>query len=359
MTLQPRDPSYRSSIEDIPGPIAAGPTGASEWAKVMLKERAEDTRSALETIARHLAGVPGRKSLIWISTAFMIQFPPLPAPPELDFKPDVRHAAQMLNDANVAVYSVDPRGLAGALSGLTAISDAQSGGPQPQRTMMQMPPRGSGDLSGSDTLHEMAALTGGQFVYNGNAIEDSFRDAIEDDELTYTLGFYPAGNDRDSQWHKLKVSINRRGIALRYRAQYFAAKDSDAALQRPTLEQLLKQQLDATEIELRASAAADSANSGFLRIKVNVDLHDVELQHENGRRSGAVDVSYYVEGTGKVLTKTFRIDIPDDRFAGFLEKGFDTAESIDATAAVEAFRVVVQDRATGAAGTITVPLPAK
>jgi len=74
--------------------------------------------------------------------------------------------------------------------------------------------------------------------------------------------------------------------------------------------------------------------------------------------TGSVDVSWYVEGTGKVLTRTFRINIPDDQFPAFPDSGFDTLESIDGTGAVEAFRVVVQDRTTGAAGTVTVPLPA-
>ncbi len=251
----------------------------------------------------------------------------------------------------------NPRGLVGALTGMTAIRDAQGGAPLPQPLLVKMPPAGNGTLSGSDTLHQMADLTGGRTVYNGNAIEDSFRDAIEDGELTYTLGFYPAQDDRDGQWHKLKVSATRRGMTLRYREQYFAAKEPDAVVERPSLDQLLKQQLDATQLELRAAAAPDTAHPGLLGIRVNVDLHNVELQHENGKRSGAVDVSFYVEGTGAILTKTFGIDIPDDHFAEFLAKGFDTTASLDATRGVKAFRVVVQDRATGAAGTVTIPLP--
>jgi len=64
-----------------------------------------------------------------------------------------------------------------------------------------------------------------------------------------------------------------------------------------------------------------------------------------------------VEGTGGMTSKTVPIDIPDDQFATFLEKGLNIAASLDTTGGVEAFRVLVEDRTTGAAGSVTVPLP--
>ncbi len=60
------------------------------------------TREALEAIARHLANVPGRKNLIWISASFPIFIQR--ATYNIDFTGDVDAAARALNDANVAVY---------------------------------------------------------------------------------------------------------------------------------------------------------------------------------------------------------------------------------------------------------------
>ena len=143
---------------------------------------------------------------------------------------------------------------------------------------------------------------------------------------------------------------------MRYRENYLASGVAPAANERPTLEQLLKDPLDATQLALLAETAPDPARPGSWRIKVNVDLDDIQFEYENSRRSGAIDVSYYVEGSGKVATKTLKIDIPDDQFDVFLAKGIDMVESIDTAGTAETLRVVVQDRNTGAAGTVTIPL---
>lgn len=39
-----------------------------------VKNRADATLSALEAVARHLAGIPGRKNLIWVSASFPLSF---------------------------------------------------------------------------------------------------------------------------------------------------------------------------------------------------------------------------------------------------------------------------------------------
>ncbi len=313
-------------------------------------DRVMATRRALEDIARHLARLPGRKNLVWITTAFPL------LGPGFDFRPDMEKAARALNDANVALYAVDARGLTGSLAGMTGVSSADSKGPRPRPGGIRMSRAGGGFPSGTDTMDYLAGLTGGLVFINDNGIENLIQASIDDGELTYTLGFYPLQDEQDGTWHKLKVEVARRDVKVRYRENYFAAGGADRALNRPTLDQLLKDSLDATQLEILAETTPDPARPGFIQVKVNVDLHDLELEHENARRSSVIDVSFHVGGSGKVLTKTLKIDIPDDQFAAFLGKGIDTVESVDTTGGMGALRVVVQDRTTGAAGTVTVPL---
>jgi hypothetical protein len=90
---------------------------------------AETTTRAIEAIANHVARIPGRKSLVWVSASFPISIEfdgPTPSPPgreQRTFTQELEHAARALNQANMAIYPVDARGL-------TSIHfSAASGGP--------------------------------------------------------------------------------------------------------------------------------------------------------------------------------------------------------------------------------------
>jgi hypothetical protein len=317
---------------------------------VELMERGTDSKYVMESIARHLANVPGRKTLIWVTTGFPLEVRAL----GIDFRPDMERVAHALNEANVALYAVDARGLKGALG--TGMPTAEFGGPK----RVQPPPRAAGsdpDPQDRRTMAMLANLTGGLLFYdNSNDLEDSMQTAMDDGELTYTLGFYPQQEDREGVWHKLKVDVDRRGVSVRHRGNYFASRAAGAGNDRPTLEDLLKDSLDATQVQLVAEAGPDPARAGSYRIKLNLDLHNVQLKHENARWSGGADVSFLVEGSGRLSTKTLKIDIPDDQFAATIEKGIDAVESVDTEGKADRVRVVVQDRATGAAGSLRVPL---
>src|SRR5258706_2515456 len=79
------------------------------------KERAETTLHALETIANHLAGVPGRKNLIWLSSGFPL-FVGTNANGAVgrdfqSFAEEAQQTIRALDHAMVAIYPVDVRGL--------------------------------------------------------------------------------------------------------------------------------------------------------------------------------------------------------------------------------------------------------
>lgn len=370
-SLKWADPDVRSP--DVSGlsdrPTALGPTGpgrgvsgvpegpqghaADEFTELLIRLREIDTKQTLEMVARHLANVPGRKSLIWISAAFPLHWR------DLDFTPDMLEAARKLNDAGVALYAVDPRGVAGALSAQTNIAPAEFGGVFTDREQIVSRMIGEGNFPppfGSDTMGLLANLTGGLAFGNDNGIDALIESAANDGEFTYTLGFYPAQEDRDGARHALKVFVSKPGVNLRYRRNYLASPATGAANDRPTLQQLLNDASDQVELEVAASASPADAEPGSWQVKVNVNIRDLQLANEDSRHGGEIDVSFHVEGAPKVVTKTLRVAIPDDQFAAFLEKGIETTQTIDAADSAAAVRVVVQDRTSGAAGSVTVPL---
>jgi VWFA-related protein len=351
-SLKAQDPSYLSP--DVSGLEGNGGHAAEEFTGLLVKTGVIDTKQVLEQAARHLANVPGRKSLIWISPAFPLHWN------YEDFTPDMLEAARKLNDAAVALYAVDPRGVAGVLSGQSGIANAEFAGVHAQEQIAHLM-IGQGRFPapfGFDTMGLLAGMTGGLVFANDNGLENLIQAAADDGEFSYTLGFYPAPEDRDGVRHTLRVAVSKPGIALRYRQNYLASAEASAN-DRTALQQLLTDAADSLRVELTAAASPDEANPGSWQVKVNVNLRDLQLTHEDAKYAGAIDVSFHVDGAAKVVTKTLRIAIPDDQFAEFIEKGIDTSQTIETTGGAVAVRVVVQDLNNGAAGSVTVPLKGK
>jgi VWFA-related protein len=363
INIKARDPNYKS--RDTTGMTAHM---ALDYPAITGEESATDFRHVMIAIARHLANVPGRKSLLWITTSFPLFWPEPPAPAVVDFRKEMEEGARALNDANVALYAVDARGIMGALSGLTPIQNAefgaitQLGGQQLssladlRRQMLRGEP-----ISPYGLLTEqfLAGLTGGLAFFNkSNAIEESIQAAIDDGELVYTLGFYPAEGTMPSV-HDLKVEVGQPGVRLRYRKNYFVSKTA-MENERASLEDLLKDSMNATQLELVAEPTPDPVRPGSWDVRATVDLHDVQLERQGNIWVGRVDVSFLLEGSRNFGTITRTVEIPDKQLAAYLGKGIvvNHAVQLDGGSA-RVLRIVAQDRATGAAGSVRVLLGRK
>jgi VWFA-related protein len=313
-----------------------------------------DTKRAVEEIARHLAGVPGHKGLIWVSSSSPIDLR------SSGLNSDLEQAARALGDVNAALYSVDARGLVGSLSGATPIPNAESSGFEPVSPwpLFLSPAWQASEGSGSrvSAMSVLADLTGGVALYNSNGIEDSIQQALNDAELTYTLGFYPAPEAQAGVWHKLKVEVAQPGVTVRYRAKYFAPSSLTKASARPTLPELLNTPLNATQMQLMAETEPDLARPDFRRVRAAVDLRGIHLENENNIWAGAVDVSFFLEGSSTVRTVTRKLEIPDRQLASALQQGIVIDDSIGVSGQRGELRIVAQDRATGAAGSVRIPL---
>lgn len=153
-----------------------------------------DTLHTFEAIAEHLAHVPGRKSLIWVSAGFPMVVDGTVVPGakagEIVYGHDLDRMLSKLNASDVAVYSVDPRGL-----------------------------KATGSRGFTGTLQELASRTGGTAFYDRNDLDEGIRLAFEDTRLVYVLGFHvPEGVAPGI--HDIRVRVKRPGVKLRYRDTY-------------------------------------------------------------------------------------------------------------------------------------------
>ena len=195
--------------------LARTPTMVAE---MYLRRRAELTTNALESIANHLAGIPGRKNLIWVSGAFPFVIPTDHGPQIMN--KEVNRATRAINSADVAVYPVDIRGLIGAfVNPATATATVNRGAAPTAQVFTTM----AYTHPNQDTMRTIAEATGGRVYLNTNAIGEAVRKAIDDSRVSYVLGYYSSRPEGDNRFRNINVKVNRSGVELRHRKGYLAA----------------------------------------------------------------------------------------------------------------------------------------
>ncbi len=325
--------------------------------------RATMTASALEAIANHVAGISGRKNLIWVSGGFPISigYNDLSAgsfsTAEMrQFSPEIQRAARALNNADIAVYPVDARGLIG---GMSASSRSVPGG--------NRSPVFSPQTTGQDeiaTMNEFAVRTGGHAFFNTNDLYGAMRRAMDDSRVTYTLGFYPSHNSWNGKFRELKVSVKRGDVRLRFRSGYFALPDRspDDAQKTAMLALAQSSPLSATAIGLTIHGDRTSTEKqDQLKLVVQVDPRDLSFVQEGDRQVSILAMAV-IQGSpdGKVVTqdsKMLNLRLKEDSYRTVIAEGLSLTRILDLAPQTSMVRVVICDTRTGQAGSLDISVP--
>jgi VWFA-related protein len=305
-------------------------------------QRRDPTEEAIESIARHLSAVPGRKSLIWMSAGIPLQISSGTSRDGRDSQ--IGRATRLLTDANIAVYPIDTRGL--------RAPDPPRGGRG--RLEQNLPP---------DVMLRLADGTGGRAFYFNNDLANSIRTAISDAEVSYTLGFYPSENGFDGKFHNLSVNVARKDVEVRHRSGYFAVKDEppNEKERRSIMAELLSSPLDGSQIGLQAGVESVPTNAKAFRIFLRIETSDLHLERRNDRWAGTLDLAIRVESSKQktVQVRSIPIDMAEESFRAALTQGLVLQDTVTTDRPADRVRIVLQDRATGFAGSLWVPLVSK
>jgi VWFA-related protein len=335
-----------------------------------IDRRVAITLSAMDAIASRMAGVPGRKNLIWISGAF-------PLSVGFDrgglsgagqragtYAGPMKDAAVAIDQANVSIYPVDARGLLVSNSVKTEMPGLRNQTGLGQTTNMPTPEYMAGNQE-IETMKLLAEWTGGKAFYNSNDIRGAVKQATEDAEVTYTLGFYAEEKDLDGSYHELKVKIARKGTDTRYRKGYFATPLT--AADSPPASQILKNALfspaEATALGLTASLNPDPAHAGSFILALGMDMQNLSLAAKNSRWADMLNfVIAQQASTGAVLDavqNSIKIDVTDENRDKLLKEGLTLRVAITPAPGLNQIRVAVMDQATGNIGSLRIVPPAK
>jgi len=178
------------------------------------------TLDSLQTIARYLSGVPGRKNLIWFVGSFPLCLPGgmNPADPEgCPWQEKLEKTVNMLAEARVSVYPVDAGGV--STPGMFSAEGA-SGGTGFLSTLegRKIEERGRGfQFINSETW---AQDTGGR-AYHTNDIKGEIAAAIDNGSRYYTLAYTPHSPEGLGRERKIEVQVRSGKYNLSYRHSYF------------------------------------------------------------------------------------------------------------------------------------------
>jgi len=170
---------------------------------------------ALRAVAKSLEKIGEKKSLLYFSGGISRD--------GIENQASLRAAINAAVRANLAIYSVDTRGL----QAISPLGDASTGSL-----------RGTGAFNGGAlsnnmnanfaTQEVMASLssdTGGKAFFDSNDFAPAFAQVQRDTSAYYAVGFHSSNPARDGRYRKLTIKVNRPGVKLEYRPGYYAPAD--------------------------------------------------------------------------------------------------------------------------------------
>jgi VWFA-related protein len=177
------------------------------------------TIDALQSLSRGLSGIPGRKALLYFTSGLLL-------PTHLDLA--FNNLKGLANRANVAIYSVDVRGVltegqnssgaeelknavaASGSSDIRAAMHASDNAESAGRANLQLP------------IRELSDDTGGFLIGDSNNLAAPLRRAVEEVNNYYEISYDPGIADYDGSFRKVKVDIARKDTVAHSRSGYLA-----------------------------------------------------------------------------------------------------------------------------------------
>jgi VWFA-related protein len=374
----------------------------AETSSFQLQQRSRYTLDALNELARYLAGIPGRKNLMWFSGSF-----PLSVKPDGDLQnsfaanmnidAEFRETINLLARSQVAVYPIDARGLAtSAVYGVASSGAKYAQGPQAAAKDQLKFAQQIGQEN--EAMRQMAEDTGGRAFVNTNGLSEAVTKVVEAGSSYYTLTYSPTKLETDGKFRRLSVKLRDKSLALSYRRGYYAAdpegiakashaeptatsQSSTPVVDRvmmhgsPTPTQILftVRVLPASQSTEENLAAGNSLTTDGEKLKGKFRRYTIDLvanqrslvfaQTPDGLHHGAFEfLTAVYDQNGTLINRTgntVHADLSTANFAHFLQTPLSFNQDISVPVKGEYFlRIAIHDLGSDRAGAVEVPVDA-
>ncbi len=343
----------------------------------MQRTRSMLTIRTLSLVARHMAGIPGRKNLIWMSSGFPISIATnetmvpsvqlsgggaivnnMPSRSRaLDNGEGVllldilNKSVRQINTSGVPVYGVDVNGL------VVPIAAAESGfnSEVANRALARI----DDEREAQAGLTEFSSRTGGLATLNSNNIAGALKRALDDARYSYSLAYHTTNGKADGKFRKIEVRVNRPGVKLRYRNGYDADEQGKepAGIVKADLDEASQSPVMQTGVLLTTQIQITPQNE--IGMVLQIEPTQLSLRQTKDGWMGELEMMFLQRGSdGKAngLRATMPLRLSEENYQTVMKKGLLYRRTLPREAGATALRVVVRDANNGATGTLDIPL---
>lgn len=278
------------------------------------------TLKSLQEMVDSLAGLPGRKALLYVSDglpmtpgeeffvaaqasypqqSFVIQSR------SFDASSRFRQLAARANSNRVSFYTLDAAGI--RVSSAVDVERKSGGAVAGFYTTL--------DAATVSNLHNslkfMAEATGGKAIVNTNNFRPGLDQLAEDFEIFYSLG-YRAPHSGDGRYHTIEVKVKRDGVRVQHREGYrdkpAPTRMADATLS--TLRWGLEENAMGVRLEFLAQEPGGSSGEAVVPMVVRIPLSAVVLVPRGDAYEGLVHLYVAVVDSSSRVAEPRQIPVP-------------------------------------------------
>ena len=240
---------------------------------------------AIRQVAQALERVDQRKSMLYFSGGL--------ARNGIENQASLRAATNEAAKANMAIYSVDSRGL----QALPPVGDATQGSLRGTAayTGTAVANTFNSNYSTQELLSTLATDTGGKAFFDSNDFGPAFQQVQHDTEAYYILGFHSTDQRNDGTFRHLTIKVNRPDVKVEYRPGYFAPADfqhQKTEDREQALQDQIRSDLPALDVAvyLQAFYFRANANSFYVPVSLLVPGSQIPFTKSKEQDKATLDV---------------------------------------------------------------------
>ncbi len=308
---------------------------------------------AIRTIAKSLERVDQKKSLLYFSGGLTRQ--------GIENQASMRAATNEAVKANMAIYSVDSRGLeamppvGNASTGSLRGTAAYNGGAMQNNL--------NANFGSQETLATLSSDTGGKAFFDSNDFAPAFQQIQHDTEAYYILGFHSTDTRRDGSYRHLTVKLNRSDAKIEYRPGYYAPADfqhQKTEDREQALTEQMQSDLPATDVAvyLQALYFRMEENKFFIPISLIVPGSQIHSVKNGDRDKANIDIMGQVKNAQGIIVGNVRdnVKLALDAAQQVQKKNIQYSTGFTLAPGKYHLKFVVRENQTGAMGSFETDL---